>query len=98
MANIADSLNLIVQTERRRGECFVSEVLEIQIYDLPGDRYTFDTIFRRDAFSGTLARGTPIGAALRKATIVGPLRPRNARTRANAEACFGPCPDICSHI
>jgi hypothetical protein len=50
MANIADSLNLIVQTERRPGERFVSEVLEVQIYDLPADGYTFDTIFRRDAF------------------------------------------------
>jgi len=45
-ANIADSLNLIVQIERRPGKRFVSEVLEIQRYDPAADRYSFGTIFR----------------------------------------------------
>jgi pilus assembly protein CpaF len=50
-ANIADSLNLIVQIERRPGKRFVSEVLEIQLYDPTADRYSFGTIYRRcDAF------------------------------------------------
>jgi pilus assembly protein CpaF len=49
-ANIADSLNLIVQVERRPGKRFVSGVLEIQHYDPTADRYSFETIFRRDAF------------------------------------------------
>lgn len=48
-ANIADSLSLIIQIERRPGKRFVSEVLEIQLYDLTADRYSFETIFRRDA-------------------------------------------------
>lgn len=48
-ANIADSLNLIVQIERRPGKRFVSEVLEIQSYEPTADRYSFETIFRRDA-------------------------------------------------
>jgi Flp pilus assembly CpaF family ATPase len=39
--NIADSLNLIVQIDRRPGKRFVSEVLEIQGYDPGADRYGF---------------------------------------------------------
>jgi pilus assembly protein CpaF len=45
-ANIADSLNVIVQIERRPGKRFVSEVLEIQLYDPAADRYKFETVFR----------------------------------------------------
>jgi pilus assembly protein CpaF len=37
--NIADSLNVIIQIERRPGMRFVSEVLEIHGYDPEGDRY-----------------------------------------------------------
>jgi pilus assembly protein CpaF len=37
--NIADSLNIIVQTERRPGKRFVSEVLEIRGYNEPSDHY-----------------------------------------------------------
>lgn len=44
-ANIADSLNLIVQTERRPGKRFLSEVVEIRLYDPTTDRYCFNTIF-----------------------------------------------------
>jgi pilus assembly protein CpaF len=39
--NIADSLNIIVQIERRPGKRFVSEVLEIRGYDLSTDQYDF---------------------------------------------------------
>jgi pilus assembly protein CpaF len=45
--NIADSLNVIVQTERRPGSRSVSEVLEIQGYDAEDDRYHLDTKFNR---------------------------------------------------
>ena len=38
-ANIAESLNIIVQIERRPGYRFVSEVLEIQSYEPEHDRY-----------------------------------------------------------
>lgn len=44
-SNIADSLNLVVQIERRPDKRFVSEVLEIHAYDPKGDRYSFDTLF-----------------------------------------------------
>ncbi len=37
--NIADSLNVIIQVERRPGRRFVSEVLEIRAYDVENDRY-----------------------------------------------------------
>jgi pilus assembly protein CpaF len=37
--NIADSLNIIVQIERRPGKRFVSEVLEIRGYDESSDHY-----------------------------------------------------------
>src|SRR5262245_32353021 len=49
-ANIAAPLNLIVQIERRPGKRFVSEVLEVQLYDPTTERYSFETIFRCDAF------------------------------------------------
>jgi pilus assembly protein CpaF len=45
-SNIADSLNLVVQIDRRPGKRFVSEVLEIHGYDPKADRYSLDTLFR----------------------------------------------------
>jgi len=42
--NIADSLNIVVQIERRPGNRFVSEVLEIRGYDLPTDQYQFHQV------------------------------------------------------
>jgi len=44
-ANIADSLNIIVQIERRPGMRYVSEVLEIQAYDPVTDRYDLHPIY-----------------------------------------------------
>ena len=44
-SNIADSLNLIVQLERRPGRRFVSEVLEVSGYDPDTDRYEFDSLY-----------------------------------------------------
>jgi pilus assembly protein CpaF len=46
--NIADSLNLIVQLERRPGQRFVSEVLEIKRYDSENDRYEFSQLYSRE--------------------------------------------------
>jgi hypothetical protein len=43
--NIADSLNIIVQIERRPGTRFVSEVLEIRRYDLKRDDYDILPIY-----------------------------------------------------
>jgi pilus assembly protein CpaF len=43
--NIAESLNFIVQIERRPGARFVSRVLEIRGYDLESDRYDLQTIY-----------------------------------------------------
>lgn len=40
-SNIADSLNIIVQIERRPGTRFVSEVLQIRGYEPESDRYDF---------------------------------------------------------
>ncbi len=45
--NIGDSLNLVVQLERRPGRRFVSEVLEIHRYDPDADEYDFGAIFQR---------------------------------------------------
>ncbi len=57
--NIADSLNIVVQMERRPGTRFVSEALEIQAYDPENDRYQFDQVYahheqnpRNEASSG----------------------------------------------
>src|SRR6266852_2265861 len=43
--NIADSLNIIIQIERRPGMRYVSEVLEIQAYDSETDRYDLHPIY-----------------------------------------------------
>jgi pilus assembly protein CpaF len=45
-ANIAESLNVIVQIERRPGYRFVSEVLEIQSYQPEHDRYELRNLYR----------------------------------------------------
>jgi pilus assembly protein CpaF len=44
-ANIADSLNIIAQIERRPGRRFISEVVEIRGYDSESDRFDLRTIF-----------------------------------------------------
>ncbi len=46
--NIADSLNIIVQIERRPGSRFVSQVLEICGYDAETDRYDLEEVFAVD--------------------------------------------------
>ena len=55
--NIADSLNLIVQVERRPGQRFVSEVLRIIGYVPESDRYELAPIFRRHTDSISLQSG-----------------------------------------
>jgi len=45
--NIADSLNVIIQIERRPGTRFVSGVVEISAYDPETDRYDLHVVFRR---------------------------------------------------
>ncbi|HEV2419976.1 MAG TPA: hypothetical protein VGX94_19440 [Terriglobia bacterium] len=46
--NIADSLNLVIQLERRPGCRFVSQVLEIAGYGPEQDRYEFKQIYSRE--------------------------------------------------
>jgi pilus assembly protein CpaF len=46
-SNIANSLNLVVQLERRPGQRLVSEVLEIRGYDPESDRYEFNPVYTR---------------------------------------------------
>ena len=43
--NIADSLNILIQLERRPGKRFVSEVLEIHGYNSDADQYDLTSIF-----------------------------------------------------
>ena len=47
-SNIADSLNVIIQLERRPGQRLISEVLEIKGYDPESDRYDFTPIYLRE--------------------------------------------------
>ncbi|HKW87482.1 MAG TPA: ATPase, T2SS/T4P/T4SS family [Candidatus Acidoferrales bacterium] len=44
-SNIADSLNVLIQLERRPGKRFVAEVLEIRGYNSEADRYNLSPIF-----------------------------------------------------
>ena len=46
-ANIADSLNIIVQIDRRPGSRFVSEVLEIRGYSPEAEQYDLCELYRR---------------------------------------------------
>jgi pilus assembly protein CpaF len=46
--NIGDSLNVVVQLERRPGGRFVSQVVEINSYDPDMDEYDFGVIFARE--------------------------------------------------
>src|SRR5207245_10361374 len=43
--NIADSLNVIVQIERRPGRRYISEVLEINSYDPDADLFDYCAVF-----------------------------------------------------
>lgn len=44
-SNIADSLNVLIQLERRPRKRFVSEVLEIRGYNSEADRYNLSSVF-----------------------------------------------------
>jgi len=44
-SNIADSLNVLIQLERRPGKRFVSEVIEIRGYNSEADRYDLSPVF-----------------------------------------------------
>jgi len=43
--NIGDSLNVVIQVERRPGRSFISEVLEINGYDPDADLYDFGAVY-----------------------------------------------------
>jgi Flp pilus assembly CpaF family ATPase len=43
--NIGDSLNVIIQLERRPGRRYVSQVLEVQAFNGERDQYEFDTVY-----------------------------------------------------
>ena len=44
-ANIGDSLNVVIQVERRPGRRFISEILEINSYDPDADQFDFCAIY-----------------------------------------------------
>lgn len=46
--NIADSLNVVIQIERRAGLRFISEVLEIDSFDADADLYSFHSTYVRE--------------------------------------------------
>jgi pilus assembly protein CpaF len=48
MANIGDSLDVVVHLERRPGRRFISEVLEINRYDSEGDVFETSSIFQKE--------------------------------------------------
>jgi len=50
--NVADSLNIIIQIERRPGLRFVSEVLEICRYDQETDHYHLNSVYLRQEQTG----------------------------------------------
>jgi Flp pilus assembly CpaF family ATPase len=44
--NIGDSVNVVVQLERRPGKRFVSEVVQIIRYDTDLDEYDFGAVYQ----------------------------------------------------
>lgn len=44
-SNIADSLNVLIQLERRPGKRFIAEVLDIRGYNSESDRYDLSSVF-----------------------------------------------------
>ncbi len=46
-SNIADSLHVVIQIERRPGRRYISEVLEINSYDPDADLFDYCAIYRR---------------------------------------------------
>jgi pilus assembly protein CpaF len=53
-SNIAESLNVIVQIERRPGRRFASEVLDIRGYNLSTDQYDFHPVTVATRGPGTI--------------------------------------------
>jgi len=47
-SNIADAVNLLLHIERRQGRRYVSELVEVNSYDLANDKYEFTTIYRSE--------------------------------------------------
>lgn len=50
--NIAESLNIIIQIERRPGARFVSEVLEVRSYNLESDRFDLQSLYSAQRVCG----------------------------------------------
>lgn len=46
-SNIADSLHVVVQIERRPGRRYISEVFEINSYDPDADLFDYCLIYQR---------------------------------------------------
>jgi pilus assembly protein CpaF len=46
-SNIADSLNVVIQIERRPGRRLISEVIEIKNYDPDADLFAYSSIFQK---------------------------------------------------
>ena len=45
-SNIADSVNVLIQLERRSGKRYISEVLEIRGYNSEADKYDLAPVFK----------------------------------------------------
>jgi pilus assembly protein CpaF len=47
-ASIGDSLNVVIEIERRPGRRFISEVIEINSYNPNADRFDCGAVFRKE--------------------------------------------------
>ena len=56
--NIGDSLNVIIQLERRPGRRYVSQVLEVQAFNAERDQYEFNPVYDEKSISAD-ARSRP---------------------------------------
>jgi len=67
-SNIADSLNVIIQIERRPGQRFVSDVVEIRDYDAETDSYDLHWSFVGEK-SEESALGDPVSENGKKSRV-----------------------------
>jgi pilus assembly protein CpaF len=57
--NIGDSLNVIIQLERRPGRRFVSQILEVQAFSAERDQYEFNPIYDEKSIPQSLKEESP---------------------------------------
>jgi Flp pilus assembly CpaF family ATPase len=57
--NIGDSLNVIIQLERRPGRRYVSQILEVRAFNAERDQYEFNPVYDEKSTPQSLKEELP---------------------------------------